>query len=176
MKAKTVILVVLFTLVVTISGYGAVPHFINYQGKAIDKPTGVPLSGTYDIAFTIYDHETSTDPVNLKWTETHSSILITNGIFNVLLGSVTPLDLPFDEDYWIGIKVGTDTEMIPRARLVSVGYAYKAEKADTAAIAATAQAIDTNDVIDAKGGLVIEARDSDPANPVTGQIWLRTDR
>jgi hypothetical protein len=29
--------------------------------------------------------------------------------------------------------------------------------------------------IKATGGLIIETRDSDPASPVTGQIWLRTD-
>ncbi len=30
-------------------------------------------------------------------------------------------------------------------------------------------------VIKATGGLIIETRTSDPSNPVTGQIWLRTD-
>ncbi len=29
--------------------------------------------------------------------------------------------------------------------------------------------------IKATGGLIIETRTSDPASPVTGQIWLRTD-
>ncbi|MBU3942429.1 hypothetical protein KKA24_00430 [Patescibacteria group bacterium] len=32
-----------------------------------------------------------------------------------------------------------------------------------------------NGPIKATGGLIIETRTSDPASPVTGQIWLRTD-
>jgi hypothetical protein len=35
------------------------------------------------------------------------------------LGSVTPLSLPFDKPYWVGIKVGDDAEMAPRVPLTS---------------------------------------------------------
>jgi len=62
-----------------------------------------------------------------KWTETQTAIQISNGIFQVQLGSVTPLNLPFDESYWISIEINTDGEMSPRTRLASVPYARNAE-------------------------------------------------
>jgi parallel beta-helix repeat protein len=42
------------------------------------------------------------------------------------------INLPFDATYWLGIKVGTDPELSPRITLTSVGYAYRAQTADTA--------------------------------------------
>lgn len=41
----------------------------------------------------------------------------------------TALDLPFDDNYWIGIEVDSDGEMNPRRKLVSVAYAYRADYA-----------------------------------------------
>ena len=125
---------------------------------------------------TLHSESTEGEPIDALWTEPHENVTITNGIFNVLLGGITALDLSFDEDYWLSVEVNTDGEMSPRTRLASVGYAHKAETADYAITAGTAQGIDTTEVIDAKGGLVIETRTSDPADPVTGQIWLRTDK
>ena len=145
---------------------------MNFQGKATDK-SGVPLNGTYNLTFSIYDSEIGGSP---KWTETQPNIPISNGIFQVQLGSVTPLNLPFDETYWISIAINTDGEMSPRTKLVSVGYAVMAETAGYASTAGTAAKLDTSDPINAKGGLIIESRTSDPTNPVTGQIWVRTDK
>ena len=171
MKTKLIILTTLITLAIALTCYAEIPHVINFQGKATDT-TGNPLNGAYNLTFRIYNHETVGD---LLWSETHASVTITNGIFSTLLGAVTPLDLPFDEDYWLSVEVNEDGEMDPRTRFASVAYAYKAETADYATTAGTAQNLDTTNVIDAKGGLVIETRTSDPASPITGQIWLRTD-
>ena len=138
MKIKLTLLALLITLVLTFTGYADIPHVINFQGKATDI-NGVPLNGTYDLTFRIYNHVTAGDPAApndpyRKWTETHQNLTIINGIFSVPLGSITALNLPFDEDYWISVEIikdgQSDGEMIPRTRLASVGYAYKAEVAD----------------------------------------------
>lgn len=147
------VLAVSFWLLVTSSSFAAVPHLINYQGRLTDT-SGVPLNGTYDLTFRIYDAEAAG---NLLWQETHSAVLIQKGIFSIMLGSVTSMDLPFDKAYFLEIKVG-DEVMSPRQRLTSAGYAVKSEKAEVADKA-----------------LTIEARTSDPASPVAGQMWLRTD-
>ncbi len=89
-------------------------------------------NGNYDLTFKIYG---SADGVDSLWTEHHSGVTVTNGLFNVILGSVSSLDLAFDTDYWLGFKVGTDPELIPRIRMTSVGYAYRALVADSAAVA-----------------------------------------
>jgi hypothetical protein len=49
----------------------------------------------------------------------------------VFLGSVTPINLDFSEDYWLDITVGGE-QMPSRLKFTSVGYAYRAMFADTA--------------------------------------------
>ncbi|MFH1440769.1 MAG: hypothetical protein ABIH18_01840 [Candidatus Omnitrophota bacterium] len=136
--------------------YSAVPHLINYQGRLTDT-SSVPLNGLYNIIFRLYDAENAG---NLLWQGTYTSVSISKGIFNILLGDINDAGfnfaaLAFDKPYWLEIKVGTDDPMTPRQRITSVGYAIRAEKAD----AVTG----------------IEIRTSDPSSPIAGQIWLRTD-
>ena len=137
MKTKIMLLILFAALIIIPAAYSDIPHLLNYQGKATDSG-GAPLNGAYDITFRIYDHATAGE---LKWSEIHQDVSIENGIFQVLLGSVTPLDLAFDEDYWIAIEIGTDGEMTPRTRLASVGYAYTAENAEHAEHAETASVV-----------------------------------
>lgn len=106
-----------------------VPHLIRFQGKVTDKE-GQPLNGAYNITFRIYDAGTSG---TLKWSETQEAIPVNNGIFTVLLGNKTNLDLPFDEYYWLSLEVNDDGEMTPRQEIASVGYAIHAEVADSIA-------------------------------------------
>lgn len=108
----------------------AVPRLINYQGRLTDS-AGVPLNGTYNITFRIYDAESAG---NLLWSETHSAAVIQKGIFHVMLGSVSSLGLAFDKPYWLEIKVGSDAPMAPRQQITSAGYAVRAEKAESLAI------------------------------------------
>ena len=102
--------------------YAAVPHLINYQGRLTDS-SGVPLNGSYNLTFRIYDAETAG---SLLWQEAHSGVVIQKGIFSILLGSVTDLSLAFDRPYFLEIVVAGEV-MNPRQRITSVGYAITAE-------------------------------------------------
>ena len=82
----------------------------------------------------IYDAATGG---NQLWQEIQT-IFIKAGIFNLVLGSSTPINLPFDKDYWLGTKVGADSEMTPRQQLVSGAYSFMADQAGTATYALTA--------------------------------------
>ncbi|MCK4224134.1 MAG: hypothetical protein KAX39_03070 [candidate division Zixibacteria bacterium] len=110
-----------------------IPQMINYQGVLTD-PGGCPEDGEYDMVFRIYNAETSGDSL---WGETHSSVSVTQGNFNVLLGSSNPIpgSLFLNAELWLGVKVGEDTEMEPRQRIASVGYAFQSEFSDTAEFA-----------------------------------------
>jgi hypothetical protein len=70
------------------------------------------------------------------WCE-ETTVPVSYGVFGLLLGSVTPIpETAFDgSDRYLGVKVGSDEEMTPRRRVVSVGYAYRAEESLTAATA-----------------------------------------
>jgi hypothetical protein len=110
-----------------------IPKLINYQGMLTDD-SGNPLTGSYSITFKIYNAESDGTK---KWEETQPSVSVTNGLFNVILGSVTPINLDFSEDYWLDVTVGAE-HMPTRLKFTSVGYAYRAEKADTATVALSA--------------------------------------
>jgi hypothetical protein len=104
-----------------------VPQVINYQGMLTDAG-GTALNGSFVIEFKIYDAPTAGTAL---WTETQT-VAVTAGLFDVLLGSVTPIPYTvFDgSDKYLSLKVGADPEMTPRKRLVSVGYALRAYNAD----------------------------------------------
>ncbi len=95
----------------------SLPHTINYQGVLKNASGVVVTNGDYNLKFTIYEGEVAI------WTEI-KTITVTDGIFNTQLGSVTPIDLPFDNEYYLGITIGTESELTPRIRLSSVPYSY----------------------------------------------------
>jgi len=129
----TSLFVFIITLVVGTS-LAAVPQRINYQGYLTDSGK-VPINGTLDMHYKLYD---ASSEGTVLWSETHTGVIVSNGIYNVLLGSTVAIGLPFDDDYYLGITVGNDSEMLPRQPLSSVGYAFRAESANSSGTAATA--------------------------------------
>ena len=97
-----------------------VPRTIAFQGTLKDA-AGKPITSSRSVTFTLYDAATVGNSV---WTETKAIIPDATGLFATSLGSVTPLtSVTFDKSYWVGVKMGTDSEMVPRLPLQSVPYA-----------------------------------------------------
>jgi hypothetical protein len=107
----------------------AVPATLTEQGRLFDEE-GEPISGDLVIEFNLYAE--ATDGTAL-WTESHN-VTIEDGYFSVQLGSEEPFAADtFDgTPRFLGITVGTDTEMSPRQEVSSVPYALHAGSADTA--------------------------------------------
>lgn len=124
-KRKYITMGIIFVMVGI--GFGQIPPLINYQGMLTDA-SGNPINGTVSVVFRIYDVATGGTAL---WEETQG-VSVLNGLFNVLLGSVNPipLDLFSGSERYLGLTVGSDAEMVPRKRLVSVGYSFRAEDAD----------------------------------------------
>jgi hypothetical protein len=110
---------------------GNVPMTINYQGRLAD-PDGTPIDNTdpgLGMTFSLYTQETGGSPV---WSESHTGVEVSGGLFSVRLGSVEPLTTDLlTGDLWLGIKVGNDEEMSPREKLDAVPYAMQAGMAHT---------------------------------------------
>ncbi|MBN2090797.1 hypothetical protein JW964_14385 [candidate division KSB1 bacterium] len=103
------------------------PQVINYQG-VLTNAGGTPLNGNFSIVFSIY---TVPGGGVAAWSETQT-VAVNNGHLNVLLGVINPIPYTVfnGPDKYLGVKVGSDPEMTPRKRLVSVGYAFTAHNAD----------------------------------------------
>lgn len=123
---------------------------IGYSGYL--REGGSPITGTRDLVFAIYSDAAGGTPL---WTETITGVIFMDGEFSVALGSVTPfgtasgLNFHSNTQYYLGITVGVGgAELSPRKKFLFVPYSFSSE---------------------------LELRTSDPASPVTGQMWLRTD-
>lgn len=101
----------------------AVPGVMSYQGKLNDRQ-GNPINGSRTVTITIYD---AADGGNILWTDTQS-LNILNGILNVELGSpANPISEStfVSNNTYLGIKVGSDSEMTPRQKITSSAFAIK---------------------------------------------------
>lgn len=75
--------------------------------------------GNYSLTFKIYN---VAEGGSALWTETQSEVEVNSGVYSTLLGTVTELNLPFDTDYFLGVKVGSTPEISPRAQLTVAPY------------------------------------------------------
>jgi hypothetical protein len=110
----------------------AIPQLVSYQGKLTDT-MGVPVpNGNYSTRFALYTQASGGSP---HWQETQN-VTTEDGLFAVLLGSVTPIpSVPDAGNLYLSMKVESAPEMTPRVRIVSSAYAYvagDARHADTA--------------------------------------------
>jgi len=127
LKSLPVLAAVLFGMA-TNSLHAQPRQFLNYQGKL--EVGGNPASGTFGMTFSIYAASTGGSPL---WTETQNVMVATDGVFNVLLGSVTPFPgslFAGAGDRYLGIKIGSDPELPDRFQLTSVAYAIRAAEAE----------------------------------------------
>ncbi len=98
---------------------------VAYQGR-LANASGTPLTGAYSMVFRLYNAASGSAPL---WTENwtgSNSVQVNDGLFNVMLGSLTPISQTIvtgNSSLWLGITVGTDNEMSPRVQLGSVPWA-----------------------------------------------------
>lgn len=101
---------------------------IAYQGRLADT-AGAPLTGTYGMIFRLYSASSGGVPLwEEQWTGSNS-VAVSDGLFNVLLGSLTPVPqsiITGNNSLFLGITVGSDDEMTPRIQLGTVPYATQA--------------------------------------------------
>lgn len=119
MKNRATTLVLLLILVGPLPGFGqGAPETLSFQGFLTDD-LGDPINDpSVQMTFKIYDGNTQI------WSETHPTVAVTNGIFNVLLGGTTALEaIPFNRPLSRGITVASDAEMVPRTPLAAAPYA-----------------------------------------------------
>ncbi|GAA5530224.1 hypothetical protein [Herpetosiphon gulosus] len=119
------------------------PFTISYQGSLVDG-LNQPVSGATPMVFKLYSGPTSGTPL---WTETRSgnnAVAVNQGLFHVLLGSLSPLDVQLaTQTLWLGISVNGDAEMTPRSQLGGVHFAQVAANVPNQSISSEKQTIQT---------------------------------
>lgn len=144
------------------------PERLTFQGYLTDG-NGNALGNTapknYDVIFRIWNSDSSTAAADRLWTE-QQTVTVDKGYFSVLLGEgssigesrpalSTAISGPDASDRYVGITVkgigpnGTDSDILPRLRLLSSPYAFLAAKAVTA-MAVDGTAVSSGTVPDAR--------------------------
>lgn len=141
-----------------------VPGQLNYQGFLVDASDSSAVTATLEMTFRLYDSETKGAE---RWSETHPTVEVSSGLFQVLLGSVTPFpDGLFDgSSLWLQTEVGAEV-LVPRKPLVGVAYSRRAEDADHAAQADDADGLEGQSLTDLDDRWVNE----DQPSCVTGSM------
>ncbi|XLQ20013.1 MAG: tail fiber protein [Candidatus Moraniibacteriota bacterium] len=123
-----------FILITSINVIATPDKELTYHGKLTDTSNVAVSDGDYDFTLTIYDADTGG---NCLWTSrgtcgtpTAKSITVTNGIFNTILGEVGDnlIDIDFSQNYYLGVKIGSNPEMTPRRKVTPTGFALNAHR------------------------------------------------
>lgn len=112
-----------------------VPGMISYQGQLTDS-SGVSVpDDTYSMRFYIYNSDRGTI---LLWPGEEKKVAVAGGIYQVQLGTASPLSAGVFENgmAWLEVHIYNETltswEMLtPRQRITATAYALKAADADT---------------------------------------------
>jgi len=119
MQRRTIIIAAIIFAVVAFAA--PVENVISFQGKLVEA--GVPVDGTRNIEFKLYDVETGGTAL---WTENHLGVTVAGGLFNVELGGASTFDaagVDFSEQYWLTFTVDGGAEITPRYKLTGTPYA-----------------------------------------------------
>ena len=130
MKQILFIMALILILAIQVS-WAQIPETMGYQGLLTNADGTAVDDGSYILTFNIYSLEFG---IGELWTETHDAVAVKNGLFNVILGSENPLDIPFDQGYWLGIKVGSGNELEPRIQLTSAAYSLNSRSVADGAV------------------------------------------
>lgn len=99
----------------------AIPSLLSLDGFLTD-PSGVALDGDYEFVFNLYNVASGGTSL---WSESQT-IAVSAGNLNALLGSVSALELAFDEDYYLEVRIEGET-LSPRYQIASTAYSYTAK-------------------------------------------------
>ncbi len=151
-----------------------IPTVMSYDGYLTDA-NGKPIaSGRKDFSFAIYTSPSGGSPI---WTEIHEKVLVNNGTFHVVLGKGTvpkPLNLPFDQQYYLGVRVGNDPEMTPLQELMPSAYSFRAKTADNVPDASiSSEKIKPNSITDDKIHSVSWNKVTGIGDGVSARVWSR---
>jgi hypothetical protein len=101
---------------------------IPYQGRLADTG-GSPVTGMQNMEFRIYNVPTGGTPLWEELWTGGNAVSVSDGLFSVMLGSLnTGLAsvVQTHDELYLGITVGTDSEMSPRVQLGSVPISIQA--------------------------------------------------
>jgi hypothetical protein len=124
------ILIALCLVMFSSLAFSQVPRKISYQGVLADGSGNFIVDGNHSLTVRLYEAASGGSSVY----EESQSTAIVKGLFNLIIGSVTPIPgtLAFDKAYFMGVSVDGGAELVPRTAISAAPYAIYASVAGTA--------------------------------------------
>lgn len=150
-KGSIGLLLALLLCILWVSGAKAVapPTTMSFQGRLTNTAGNIVADGQYNMVFAIYSVSSGGSSLWTETRETTNRVTVTNGLFSVRLGEVTPLTASIfssNSSLYFGIQIATpatatcstaacatfETEMTPRSQLATSAYSFNATNAEDA--------------------------------------------
>jgi cysteine-rich repeat protein len=140
---KTIVALMIASLASSASA--ETPHLMHYQGY-LTNSNGTPIhcpnvqvcpDDQYDVTFRFYEDVSGGIPL---WIETHETVSVVQGTFDLELGSMAPIDIEdLADPTYLGVEINSTGELSPRQRVVSAAFAMRSETAEIADLATNAE-------------------------------------
>ena len=114
-----------FYVLALVSASAASPQVISHQGY-LTSAAGVPLDGNHSLTFAIYAASSGGAAI---WSETHPAVEVNNGLYSLLLGSITPLTPAVFSaaERYLGIAIDGGAELTPRRQIAAAAYSLRSD-------------------------------------------------
>jgi len=100
---KIILFMITIFLIIPFASQAQVPRLVHYQGT-LNNSDDTSFTGTTDLKFTVFSSPKSEKPL---WSEVHKNVEISDGSYEVFLGSQNPLNLSYYE-YFLEVKAEQD--------------------------------------------------------------------
>ena len=115
------------------TGQSSPPGLINYQGR-LTNSSDQPITSAVDVTFTFWDAESGGSQIG-SFSDTDTVTPDSNGLYCTLIGddpgNLVPDSIFSGESVWLNVNVAGE-DLVPRKRVVSVGYAFHSGTAESA--------------------------------------------
>ena len=117
---KIILFMVTIFLIIPFASQAQVPRLVHYQGT-LNNSDDTSFTGTTDLKFSIFSSPKSEKPL---WSEVHKNVEISDGSYEVFLGSQNPLNLSYYE-YFLEVKAENVNSNSARTMIVGSGYNFR---------------------------------------------------
>ncbi len=117
---KINLLIITIFLIAPFAAQAQVPRLVHYQGT-LNNSDDTSFTGTTDLKFSIFS---SLKSEKALWSEVHKNVEISEGSYEVFLGSQNPLNLSYYE-YFLEVKAENVNSNSARTMIVGSGYNFR---------------------------------------------------
>jgi CcmD family protein len=117
---KIILLIITIFLIIPFTSQAQVPRLVHYQGT-LNNSDDTPFTGTTDLKFTVFSSLKSDKPL---WSEVHKNVEISDGSYEVFLGSRNALNLSYYK-YFLEVKAENVNSNSTKTMIVGSGYNFR---------------------------------------------------